>query len=175
MSLRLFHISETAGIERFDPRPSPSFFSAIRGDVVFGISGGLLHNYLLPRDCPRVSFYACASTSSEDRDRFFGFSSARFVVAIEAAWLQRVAETRLYRYEFPVDGFELLDAVAGYYVSYLPVTPLEERRIDDCLAELLRPGDVELRVVPELWSLGKAVAGSSLGYSLIRMRNAKQS
>ncbi len=175
MSLRLFHISETAGIERFDPRPSPSFFSAIRGDVVFGISGSLLHNYLLPRDCPRVSFYAAPGTTVSDRERFFGLSSARFVVAIEAAWLQRVAATRLYRYEFPVGGFELLDAVAGYYVSYESVTPMEERRIDDCVSELLVSGDVELRIVPELWSLGNAVAGSSLGYSLIRMRNAKRS
>jgi hypothetical protein len=174
MSLRLFHISETAGIERFDPRPSPSFFSTIRGDFVFGISGNLLHNYLLPRDCPRVTYYTGPGTTVSDRQRFFEFSSARFVVAIEAAWLQRVYSARLYRYEFSVDGFELLDEVAGYYVSYSAVTPLSEQRIDDCLSEILLSGDVELRVVPELWSLGKAVAGSSLGYSLIRMRNAKK-
>ena len=51
---RLFHISEEGGIDQFDPRPSPSFFAEIKGDVVFAISGKLLHNYLLPRDCPRV-------------------------------------------------------------------------------------------------------------------------
>jgi len=48
---RIFHISEQAGINIFEPRPSPSHFEAITGNVIFGITGELLHNYLLPRDC----------------------------------------------------------------------------------------------------------------------------
>jgi hypothetical protein len=167
----LFHISEENGIERFDPRPSPSFFAEIKSDVVFAISGNLLHNYLLPRDCPRVTYYAGAATSSEDRRKFLGQSRASYVVAIEAGWFQRVKETALYCYEFSADHFMCLDEAAGYYISYEPEMPVSRRRIDDIFGELLK-GDVELRILPELWTLANAVKESSLSFSLIRMRNA---
>jgi hypothetical protein len=172
MSHRLFHISEETGIGLFVPRPSPSFFAAIKGDVVYAISGKLLHNYLLPRDCPRVTYYANDATSPEDRERFLGQSKAPFVVAIEAGWYQRVRDTVLYCYEFPVETFSLLDECAGYFISYEAVTPASERRIDDIFAELLGRGHIELRLLPELWTLGNEVVKSSLSFSLIRMRNA---
>jgi len=168
---RLFHISEEGGIDQFDPRPSPSFFAEIKGDVVFAISGKLLHNYLLPRDCPRVTYYAGPATSPEDRQRFLGQSRATHVVAIEAGWFQRVNATTLYCYEFSADHFMCLDEVAGYYISYGPEIPVSRHRIDDVFGELLK-GDVELRILPELWTLAGAVKESSLCFSLIRIRNA---
>jgi hypothetical protein len=171
MQPRLFHISEEDGIEKFDPRPSPSFFSSIKGDVVFAISGRLLHNYLLPRDCPRVTYYAGPSTSPEDRQRFLGQSRATHVVAIEAGWFLRVSAIILYCYEFAADNFMCLDEVAGYYISYQQEMLVSRRRIDDILGELLK-GHVELRVLPELWTLAGGVKESSLSFSLIRMRNA---
>jgi hypothetical protein len=171
MQPRLFHISEEDGIEKFDPRPSPSFFSAIKGDVVFAISGKLLHNYLLPRDCPRVTYYAGPATSPEDRQTFLGQSRATHVVAIEAGWFRRVNGTVLYCYEFATGNFTCLDEVAGYYISYEQEIPVSRRRIDDIFGELLK-GDAELRVLPELWTLANAVKESSLSFSLIRMRNA---
>ena len=51
---------------------------------------------------------------------------------------------------------------------------LDVEVIDDQMAELLRRG-VELRLVPELWSLRDAVAASTLEFSVIRMRNAVRS
>jgi len=171
MKDRLFHISEDGGIEKFDPRPSPSFFAEIQGDVVFAISERLLHHYLLPRDCPRVTYYANANTTLEDRKTFLGQSRATHVIAIEAGWFQRVKETVLYCYEFAAINFCCLDEVAGYYVSYAPEMPVSQRRIDDIFRELLK-GDMELRVLPELWTLANAVKESTLSFSLIRMRNA---
>jgi hypothetical protein len=168
---RLFHISEEDGIESFDPRPSPSFFAEIKGDVVFAISDKLLHNYLLPRDCPRVTYYAGPTTSPEDRQTFLGQSRASHVVAIEAGWFPRVNGSALYCYEFEPGNFTCLDEVAGYYISYGQEIPVSRRRIDDIFGELLK-GDVELRVLPELWTLANAVKDSSLSFSLIRMRNA---
>jgi hypothetical protein len=168
---RLFHISEEDGIDQFDPRPSPSFFTEIKGDVVFAISGKLLHNYLLPRDCPRVTYYAGPATSPEDRQTFLGQSRATHVVAIEAAWFRRVNGTALYCYEFAPGNFTCLDEVAGYYISYGQEIPVSRRRIDDIFGELLK-GDVELRILPELWTLANTVKDSSLSFSLIRMRNA---
>ncbi|RFM27351.1 hypothetical protein [Deminuibacter soli] len=42
---RLFHISETPGITLFEPRPSPSFFEGIAGEVVFAIEERLVAGY----------------------------------------------------------------------------------------------------------------------------------
>jgi hypothetical protein len=54
MAERLFHVSEQANIGRFDPRPSE--FASV--PVVWAIDDARLRNYLVPRDCPRVTFYA---------------------------------------------------------------------------------------------------------------------
>ncbi|MDR3713643.1 MAG: hypothetical protein P4L51_12550 [Puia sp.] len=170
-SPRLFHISEEPGIPSFKPRPSPSFFSAIQGDTVFAITEKLLHNYLLPRDCPRVTFYANAKTTAADVHTFMGHSSAAFVVAVEAGWYPLIARTRLYCYEFPTGSFSVLDEIAGYYISYEEVAPVSVREIADIPAELFKR-NIELRIMPTLWILSDAIARSSLSYSIIRMRNA---
>jgi len=168
---KLFHVSEETGITRFNPRPSPSELPGITGDVVFAISGRLLHNYLLPRDCPRVTFYPSANTISSDKDHFFGNSSADYIITVESGWYSRIKATTLYLYEFQPEDFKLIDEVAGYYVSCIPVTPISLTVINDCIATLLNK-NVELRFTPSLSKIADAVKKSSLNYSLIRMRNA---
>ncbi len=168
---RLFHISEEPGINIFEPRPLPSHFDNINGDVVFAISDRLLHNYLLPRDCPRVTYYATEKTTDADRDRFIGNSAAGNIVIVESAWYRRIKETVLYNYEFPQDNFMLVDECAGYYVSYKPVIPLSVTPVNDIMAELLSR-NIELRFTPSLIKLADAVSKSSLNFSIIRMRNA---
>ncbi|HWK03505.1 MAG TPA: hypothetical protein VNS58_07730 [Puia sp.] len=170
-SLRLFHISEEADIPLFRPRPSPSFFPRIRGDAVFAISAKLLHNYLLPRDCPRVTWYANTATTPSDLDKWMGATSAEFVMAVETRWYPAIVRTKLHCYEFPVAGFTILDETAGYYISYEPVTPLAVREINDIPEELFQR-NVELRFLPDLRKLADAIRQSSLSFSLIRMRNA---
>jgi hypothetical protein len=161
----LFHISEQPGIGRFEPRPS----EYANGMAVWAIEERRLCNYLLPRDSPRVTYYAGTETTAADVERFLGSSPA--VVAIESGWLERVRSTRLYCYHLPAETFERLDACAGYFVSRAPVVPSGCELFDDPLVELLSR-DVELRVLPSLWSLRDAVVASSLQFSLIRMRNA---
>jgi hypothetical protein len=167
----LFHISDTPGIARFDPRPSPSASSGQQGLMVWAIDRQHLHNYLLPRDCPRVTFYALPESAPADVERLMGTSSATYVVAIEARWLPEVIRHRLYCYELPPDTFTVADVGAGYYISREPIIPRSERPIDDLLGELLSH-DVELRVMPSLWKLRDAVVTSTLQFSIIRMRNA---
>ena len=162
----LFHVSEEADIARFEPRASPY----ASGPVVWAIAERRLCNYLLPRDCPRVTYYAGADTTPADVERFLGASSA--VVAIESAWLERALSTRLYCYHVSPESFECLDACAGYFVSRAPVVPLRIEVFDNPLAEVLRR-EVEVRILPSLWSLRDAVVASSLQFSLIRMRNAR--
>ena len=161
----LFHVSEQAGIERFDPRPS----SYTAEPVVWGTDALRLRNYLLPRDCPRVTYYAGPQTTAADVDRFLGTSHS--VVAIESAWLDRVRAVRLYCYSFEPDTFECIDDCAGYFVSRAAVVPLSVDAIDDPIAALRERG-VDVRVVDDLWPLHDAVVASTLQFSMIRMRNA---
>lgn len=170
-SERLFHVSEEPGIAVFEPRPSPSFFVEITGDVVFAIEDRLLHNYLLPRDCPRVTYYQTAGTTTADKEKFFGESKADFVVIVESGWYERIKNTMLYCYELPGNDFTLLDECAGYQISYQPVIPNDIRTISDIMAELLSR-NVELRFTPSLIKIAEAVSKSTLNFSIIRMRNA---
>lgn len=172
-SFRLYHISENPLLKRFEPRPSPSHYEGISGEVVFAITDKLLHNYLLPRDCPRVTFYAKQDTSQQDKEIFLGKNASGYVVAIENKWRDLIEQTTLYCYEFPTDDFILLDEGAGYYISYQTVTPISIRPIDNLLDELLKRG-VELRFLPTLFPLAQEVSQSTLQFSLIRMRNATQ-
>jgi hypothetical protein len=164
---RIWHVSETAGIARFEPRAD-----AEGRNRVWAIGESRLHNYLLPRDCPRVTFHATATTSPADRARFFSVSATESVVAIERGWLERVRATRLYLYEFARDGFELTDAIAAYWTSERSATPIGCTVVDDPLAELGTRA-VELRALSSLWPLRDAVVASTLGFSIIRMRNAQ--
>lgn len=168
---RLFHISEDPNIEIFVPRPSPAHFDQLHGDVVFAINDQLLHNYLLPRECPRVTFYAKPTTTQLDKEKFLGHTSATFVVAVEEKWYEIIQKTTLYCYEFPTDNFVVLDEGAGYYVSYHNETPLAIRPITNVITAL-SARDVEFRVLETLWPLAEKVAASSLAFSIIRMRNA---
>ena len=161
----LFHVSEEYGIERFEPRPS----QYADEPVVWAVDADRLRNYLLPRECPRVTYSAGRETTTADVERFLGSSSA--VIAVESAWLERLRTCRLYCYHLPHETFQCLDECAGYFVCREPVVPTHVQVFDDVLAALLGRR-VELRFVPNLWSLREAVVSSTLRFSIIRMRNA---
>jgi len=164
-TMMLFHISEEAEIRVFEPRASE--YTA--EPVVWAIDADRLRNYLVPRDCPRVTYYAGEGTTAADRERFLGSGAA--VIAIEQGWLEAVRRCRLYCYHLPPESFECLDECAGYFVSRICVTPAQVEVLQDPISELRRRG-VDLRVLPNLWPLRDAVVASSLRFSLIRMRNA---
>jgi Family of unknown function (DUF6886) len=162
----LFHVSEQAGIELFEPR-----WSELAGQsVVWAIDEARLRNYLVPRECPRVTNYAGPQTASADVDKFLGESQA--VMAVESAWYERIRSCRLFCYHIPLDSFECIDECAGYFVNTVPVVPARVEVLDDLIIQLLSRG-VELRFVPNLWPLHDAVVASTLQFSMIRMRNAQ--
>src|SRR5437016_3184067 len=161
----LFHVSEESGIERFEPRAS----TYASGRVVWAIDVDRLRNYLVPRECPRVTYYAGRETIAADVERFLGSSPA--VVAVESAWLEQLRSCRLYCYHLPPETFECLDECAGYFVSRVAVVPAIVEVIDDPIAELMRRG-IELRLMSSLWRLRDEIVASSLQFSLIRVRNA---
>jgi hypothetical protein len=161
----LFHVSEESTIERFEPRIS----EYTDKPVVWAIDAEHLRNYLIPRQCPRVTYYAGRESTPADIERFLGSSPA--VIAVESHWMEQLRSCRLYCYHLLPETFECIDECAGYFVSHVPVVPAFVEIVDDPIAELLRRG-VELRFVPDLWPLRDAVIASTLQYSIIRMRNA---
>jgi hypothetical protein len=167
----LFHISDNPRIKVFEPRPA-SFYPEITDNVVFAICEKLVHNYLLPRNCPRVTFYAGPNTSEVDKKQFLGTTTAKHVVCVESGWLLALQRSTLYCYEFAPNRFSLLDECAGYYISYSPVTPVSAKPIYNIIEELLK-SDVELRLMPSLIELAELVKKSTLNFSLIRMHHAQ--
>jgi hypothetical protein len=167
---RLFHVSETPGIARFEPRPPPSPDAGVTGEVVWAVAESHLVNFLLPRDCPRICFRAGPQTTPADRDRFLG--DANIVVAVEDAWAGRIGGATLHIYEMPPEDFEEALPEAGYWIARADVTPLAERVQGD-LFQALKDAGAEVRWLMEFWPLADAVAASSLQFSIIRYRNAQ--
>lgn len=168
----LWHFSEDPAIARFAPRSLPA-----RPGIpprVWAIDDAHAPLYYFPRECPRVAFWALPDSTAEDLARFLGQTAARWVIAIEAAWLERLRATRLYAYRLPGATFTALgpDEGPGYYVSREAVAPLSVEPVGDLLARLVAAG-VEVRLTPSLWPLYHALLPASLDYSMIRMRNAQ--
>ncbi|MHB1456136.1 MAG: DUF6886 family protein [Armatimonadota bacterium] len=165
----LYHVSDEPGITLFEPRESRL---GQQESLVWAIDFMHLPNYLLPRDCPRVTFGLGSETTANDIERYMKPANASRVIAIESAWISKILEAKLYVYELPVENFVMQDACAGYYVSTVAVKPTAERFVGNLLEELFRH-DIELRIMKSLWELRDMVITSSLEYSIIRMRNAQ--
>ena len=166
MPLRLYHFSDQPGIEVFTPR-----LSRTGGALVWAIEEKYAFKYLLPRDCPRVTFWPGERTTAKDVRRLMGCTNAGYVVAVEKGWMPRILACKLYRYAFDPAGFVLQDECAGYYISDAPQTPGECTVIEGAFSALLAC-DIELRIVDELWTLRDMVVESSLDYSIIRFASA---
>lgn len=168
----VFHVSESAEIAQFDPRPvREDHLFGIMEPSVWAIGPRLLPNYLLPRECPRVSYYAGPGTTAADIQHFFGDKSPHHVVAVEIVWIPAIHNTMLVVYALPAMHFWLIVEEADYWVSHKTVWPLWTEFIENPAVALIRRG-VELLMLPNLWALHEAVTESTLQFSSIRMRNA---
>ena len=169
--MRLFHVSEESNIEKFVPRiPTRNDLDKSKG-LVWALCERTLPNFLMPRDCPRVTYHVNEKTTQNDIDTFFS-SPARHCVAIEHGWHKRMTETTLYIYEFETANFYVQgDEAAGFYVSEQTEVPISVTKYDNLYDELFKR-NVEVRILNYLWDLGRAVQKSSLHWSLCRMANA---
>jgi len=169
--MKLFHVSEASNITKFIPRiPIRDDMDQSKG-LVWAINEHCLPNFLTPRDCPRVTYHAHEKTTEGDIAKFFS-SSSRHCVAIEHDWHTKMLSTTLYIYEFEAANFYLQDACAGFYVSEKTEYPINVQKYENLYEELFRR-NVEVRLLNNLWQLGRAVQASSLNWSLCRMRNAQ--
>lgn len=168
-TMKLFHVSEEPGIERFAPRHHPHQLDL--GPAVWAVDDEHLRNYLLPRDCPRVTFYALESSADKDVDRYLDGSRNNKVVAVEEAWLSRINTTRLYLYEMDPRDFHVHDEGAGHFRARVPVSPMDVQPVQDLVNEI-KGRQAEFRPLSTLWPLFDLIVPSTLQFSMIRMRNA---
>ena len=168
--MKLYHFSEDDSIVSFAPHVPEH-----RDDVdayVWAIDEEHAPMYYMPRDCPRACFWPGATTTDEDRERWFGGIDARMVIAVESGWLERIRSTKLYRYELPAESFSLLDKNAGHWVSEETVSKLSVEPVGDLL-DALASSHIELRITPQLMDLWRRVWTSTLSCSGTRLRNAR--
>ena len=128
-------------------------------------------SYWFPRDCPRACCWAGHSVAAEGAG-LLALGGARRLHAIEARWLDRVRNCRLYVYTFDASPFRLKIADAGYWVAHCDVKPLSVNPVGDLLARHAE-GEIELRIVQNLWPLIDAIIASGLEFSIIRKANAQ--
>ncbi|WP_409343025.1 DUF6886 family protein [Paenibacillus sp. MBLB4367] len=167
----LYHFSENPAIPVFEPRKLD--YRPDEPAMVWAIDEFHAAHYFFPRDCPRVCIWPKEDTADRDIERFFGHSSTDRVIAVETGWLARIRETRLYRYSFSPNDFTLYSADAGYYTSLHSVEPVKVDPMGDLLSKLGEE-DIELRITPSLMPLRNAILTSTVNFSMIRMKNAKQ-
>ncbi len=166
----LYHFSEEPSIQRFVPR-APLARPEVE-PMVWAIHQEYEHIYWLPRDCPRVCFWPTTETTPDDLTRFWTGVTGRMVIAVEAAWLERLQSTKLYRYTMPSESFTPLEDF-GMYISRETVEPLAVEPMGNLL-DILTAAPVELRICPLLVPIGQSVIGTSLSWHIIRSRNAQQ-
>jgi hypothetical protein len=166
----LWHVSDDPAIARFEPRAVERHDSPEA--LVWAIDDAHVPAYWFPRECPRGTFWAVESTSSDDVERFLTGDRSLRVHALQADWLDEFRAARLWAYLLPADTFERYERANGYWVSREAVEPESVEELGDLLTRHGTAG-IELRVLPNLAALWDQVIGSTLEFSGIRLRNLR--
>lgn len=149
----LFHYSEDPAIDRFVPHVPAT--NPGQAPMVWTIDDEHAPLFWFPRDCPRITYW------SEGGPR---------VHVMEEAWVARLRACRLYAYRFALAPFRPWSEADGYWVSEAEVVALDVEPVGD-LFERHHQRGIELRVVPDLRPVRKAVLRSDARFSMCRMAN----
>jgi hypothetical protein len=164
----LWHFSEDPSLGQFRPRAPAADPEA--PPLVWAVDTRHAPMFWFPRDCPRGCIWPVAATTAEDRERFFGLSAATRIHVMEAGWLRRMQECRLYAYRLPTEPFRRHD-VGGYWIAGEQVDAVDQVIIDDLAGRHASAG-IELRVTPSIWPFWQRAASSTVGFSGSRLRNS---
>lgn len=167
----VLHFSEDPAITRFEPHVAAT---AQQSEAyVWAVDSARSPDYWFPRDCPRAMAWAVPAATGEDRALLLGPGGAGRVHAVEYGWLRAIATVELYAYRLPAAPFRPFGETAHAQVATEPVVPLGPAEPVGDLLRLHDEAGIELRVVDNLWPFWDAVTRSSLGFSGIRLRNAR--
>ncbi len=88
---------------------------------------------------------------------------------MEAGWIRRMRDCRLYAYRLPSDLFRPHE-VGGYWVADEQVDAIDQVVIDDLAGRQASAG-IELRITPSIWPFWRQVTNSTVEFSGSRLRN----
>jgi hypothetical protein len=165
------HFSEDPTITRFVPHVAAT---AQRPEAfVWAVDAVNAPSYWFPRNCPRAMAWVTETTTPSDRERVLGPGGGTRVHALEYAWLERVRTVELFAYRFPAEGFEPESDGRHTFVATRAVEPLEPPTRVGRLLDLHAEAGIQLRILDSLWPFWDFVVSSTLGFSGIRLANAK--
>jgi hypothetical protein len=169
---QLLHFSEDPNITRFVPHVAAT--ARQPEAYVWAVDHRRAPDYWFPRQCPRALAWVNDTTTDGDRDRIIGAGCGNRVHAIEYGWLDAVREVRLFAYRLPADRFRPFGEPEPHaHVADEPVEPLGP---PEPVGDLLRchaAAGIQLRLLDNLWPFWDEVIASTVGFSGIRLRNAK--
>lgn len=152
--MTLYHFSEDASIESFEPR----WHEREQRALVWAIDDEHAPLFWFPRDCPRCTWWAAGVPR---------------VHAVEWDWFERIRDCRLSAYVLPQGPFEALPVAGGYYVSEQAVVPIERQDVGPLL-DRHREAGIELRFVANLWpTWDEVVESGRFQFSGCRLDNAR--
>ncbi len=166
----VLHFSQDPDITRFVPHVAAT--AQVPGAYVWAVDHTRAPDYWFPRQCPRAMLWIEPGTTDADRQRLLGPVAWR-VHLMEYRWLERMRDVRLFAYRFDARDFAPIGEPPHAHVSTVPVAPLGPAEPVGDLFALHERAGIELRVVANLWPFWDSVIGSSVGYSGIRLRNAR--
>jgi uncharacterized protein DUF6886 len=166
---QVLHFSEDPTIERFVPHVAAT--AQQPEAYVWAVDHDRAPDYWFPRQCPRAMAWVRAGTSDVDRERIIGAGCGVRVHAIEYAWWDAMRTARLYAYRLPAEAFRPFGDHAR--VAGSPVVPLGPAEPVGDLIEAHEAAGIQLRVLADLWPFWDAVIASTVGFSGIRLHNAR--
>ncbi len=164
---QLLHFSEDPTITVFEPHVATT--AAQRTPYVWAVDADRAPDYWFPRECPRAMAWVDDSTTDEDRRTVLG--ECQRVHVIEYGWLSRLQTARVFAYRFAADDFEPFESHA--YVARRAVRPLAPPEPVGDLIALHESAGIELRLVVSLWPFVDRAVASTVGFSGIRLHNAR--
>ena len=168
----VLHFSEDPAITRFVPHVAAT--AQQPEPYVWAVDYDRAPDYWFPRDCPRAMAWVLDTTSAPDRDRVIGAGCGERVHAIEYGWLDALRTARLYAYRLPASLFHPIGEPEPYaLVAVEPVEPLGPPELVGDLLDCHARAGIQLRVLDNLWPFWDAVINSTVGFSGIRLRNAR--
>lgn len=168
----VLHFSEDPSIDRFEPHLAAT---AQQADAfVWAVDAQRAPDYWFPRQCPRAMAWLLPSTSRADRDIVLGPGGGHRVHAIEYGWLDAMRTVKLFAYRLPASEFRPFEGpVPHAQVATRPVRPLAPPEPVGNLFALHEAAGIQLRVLANLWPFWDVVTRTSLGFSGIRLANAR--
>ncbi|WP_103340216.1 DUF6886 family protein [Amycolatopsis sp. CA-126428] len=165
----VLHFSEDPTITRFAPHVAAT--ARQPEAYVWAVDAVRAPDYWFPRQCPRAMAWVLPETVERDR-ALLGPGGHSRVHAIEYGWLEAMRTVRLFAYRFAAWSFRPFGEHAHAMVAVTPVEPLAPPEPVGDLLALHASAGIQLWVLPNLWSFVDAAAGSSLGFSGVRLANA---